>query len=126
SSRPSAGGEEPVPVRQRARLDVEDLRSAGILRAADREWHDPASIEEEQPPDRSSEQQLPPAVVQLCIPVHLFRKRQVSEDRSEKLGKRVDGALASLTLVVREVLAFRCGEPREVRESDALFLGETK
>ena len=48
---------------------------ARARRAADRERHDAAAVEEQQPADRPAEQQLALAVVEHRVPVHLLRER---------------------------------------------------
>ena len=71
--------QEAMAVGHRAGRHVLDQRPRGVRRAADRERHDAAAVEEQQPADRTAEQQLALAVVERRVPVHLLRERQVAQ-----------------------------------------------
>ena len=120
----AAGREKAMAVGERGRFDVEHQRAGGAGRASDRERHDAAAIEEQQPADRPAEQQLPAPVVQLRVPVHLLGEREVAQQGAQQVRQRVDRALAAMPLVVREILPFRRRDARELFERDALLLGE--
>jgi hypothetical protein len=124
--RAAARREEPMTVGQRARFDVEHLRSRRAGCAADGERDHAAAVEKQQPANRAAEQKLPPAVVELRVPVHLFGKRQIAQQADEQLGQRVDRALAALTLLIGEVFAFRGLEPGQAVERHPLLLGKSE
>src|SRR3954452_19403300 len=122
SSRATAGGEKPMPVGQRAGLDVEDLLSGRVGGASYGERDDAPAVQKQQPSNRPAEQQLAAPIVQLRVPVHLLGKGQVSKQPTEQIGQRVYGALSALTFVVREVLALGRRHARKLFERNALFL----
>ena len=68
-----------MAVGDRARADVLHERRLRGCGAADRERHDAAAVEEQQPADRPAEQQLALAVVEHRVPVHLLRERQAAQ-----------------------------------------------
>ena len=98
----AARREEAVAVGQRPRLETSwtcgPLASSD---AADRERHDAAAVEEEQPANRPAEEQLALAVVQLRVPVHLLREREIAQHARQHVRQRVDGAAAALLPAVR-------------------------
>ena len=122
---PAAGRQEAMAVGQRARLDVLHLRTGGIRRAADRERHDAAAVEEQQPADRPAEHELAAPVVERRVPVHLLGKRHVAQHRAEHVGQRVDrrscraGASETTGTPLRP---FSCG--RAPRQSTPCFLAK--
>ena len=95
---PAAGRQEAVAVGDRAGRDVLHLRRLRRRRARDRERHDAAAVDEQDPADRTAEQQLAAAVVEHRVPVHRFRKRQRAQRAAEHVGQHVDRRLAALPL----------------------------
>ncbi len=119
---PATRREEPMTVGQRTRFDIEDLRAGRIGGATDGEGNDAAAVQKEQPPNGSAEQQLAPSIVEFCVPMHLFRERQIPQHCSEEFREDIDRALSSLTPVIREVLPFRRRHARQILEGHALLL----
>ena len=100
----AAGRQESMPVGHRAGGDFLDQRARRIRRPADGKRHDPAPVEEQQPADGTSEQQLATPVVQHGVPVHLLREGQVAQQAGQQVGERIDRALPSVALASDEIL----------------------
>ena len=109
--------EEPMAVGDGPRRDVLHARARRDGQARDRERHDAAAVEEQQPPDRPAEDELALAVLELGVPVHRLRERQVAQHLDEHVRQRVDRRLAAVPLRVREVLAARRVELDDARRS---------
>ena len=124
--RAAARREEAVAVGDGPRTDVLDDPALGGLETADHEGHDAPAVEEQDPADRPSEQQLAAAVVQLRVPVHLLRKRQVAQHAGQHVRQDVDRRLAADALPEREVVALRRVHALEIRHLDAVLPREPR
>ncbi len=122
----AARRQKPVTVGQRARLHVLDRRSGRSCRSPDRERDDAATVEKEQPPDGTAEEQLPPPVVERRVPVHLLGERQIAKHAGEDVGQRIDGAAPALVLLKGQVLALRRLRARQLLERHALLAGKAQ
>ncbi len=107
AARPAARGEKPMPVGHRARRHVLDARTRRERLARDRERHDAAAVEKEQPANRPPEHELTFAVVELRVPVHLLREDEIAEHATEHFGEHVNGGAAAHVLGVRQVFSAR-------------------
>src|SRR5262245_42910749 len=76
---PPARGEETMAVRVRPRADVLNEWTLRVLDAADHERDHPSAVQEDEPPNRSRKHQIALAVVEIRIPPHLLRKREVAK-----------------------------------------------
>ena len=120
----AAGRQEPVAVGDGAGRHVLHLPGLRRRRARDRERHDAAAVDEEQPANRPPEQQLAAAVFERRVPVHQLRKRDAAQRAAEHGGQHVDRRLAALPPAERQVLAFRRLHALERADLDALLRGE--
>ena len=105
AARASARREKPVAVGDRAGRDVLHRAALGARRARDPERHDAAAVGEEQPADRTAEQQLAPAVVEHRVPVHQLREREAAQRAAQHRRQHVHRRLAALLPAEREVVA---------------------
>ena len=119
--RASARRQEAVSVGHRARRDLLHLTRLGRRGTGDRERHDAAAIDEQNPADRPAEQQLAPAVLELRIPVHQFRERQAAQRSAEHVREHVDRRLAPLLLSIGQVGALGGFDALERGDVDALL-----
>ena len=101
----AARRQEAMAVGDRARRHVLHLAGLRRRRARDRERHDAAAVDEQDPADRPAEQQLAAAVVEHRVPVHQLRERQPAQRAAEHVRQHVDRRLAALLLPEGEVRA---------------------
>ena len=73
----------------------------------DAERHDASPVGEEQPADRTAEEQFALAVLEHRVPAHQFREREPAQCAAKHRGKHVDRGFAALLLPKREIGALR-------------------
>src|SRR5205085_3857227 len=101
--RAAACRQEAMAVGIRSRANVLHERTLRILVPADHERHDAAAVEKNQPADRPREHEIALAVLEVAVPAHLLRERQVAQQPTRDIGEHVDCRLAALTHAIREV-----------------------
>ncbi len=76
--------------------------SAGLgrLDSEDGERDDAPAVQEQDPPDRSPEEQFAAAIVEPGVPAHLLRERHVAQHAGQRLGQHVDRRVAALESAV--------------------------
>ncbi len=125
-ARPARRGEEAMAVRDGRRADVQHEPALRRFEAPDGEGHHPAAEQEQNPANRPAEQQLSPAVVESCIPVHLLRERQVAQQARQRVREHVHRSLAADALAVAQVDALGCLHPFQVGGLHPLFPGKPR
>ncbi len=96
-----------MSVRHGAGRHILDARARRRRLPRDRERDDAPAVEEQEPANRTAEEQLALLVGQLRVPVHLFREREIAQEHGEDLGQHVDGRAPANPAVIREVFAAR-------------------
>src|SRR5262245_50708941 len=99
----AARGQEAVAIGVRSRADVLNEWALRTLGSADDERNDTAAVQEDEPSDRSREDEIALAVLEVCVPAHLLRKCKVAKQSAHDIGKDIDGRLASLANSIREI-----------------------
>ena len=120
----SARRQEAMPVGHRSGRDLLDQGTRRVRRPSNRERHDAAAVEKQQPPDRAPEQQFSPAVVEHRVPVHLLGEREIAQHAGKQVGQRIHGALPAHALAHEQVRALRCFLTFDRLERDPLFARE--
>ncbi len=101
--RAAARRQEAVTVGVRAGPDVLHVGTLRDLGAADDERHDATAVHQHEPADRTREHELALAVLEVGVPPHLLRKREVAQQAAHDVGEHVDRGLATLAHAVGEV-----------------------
>ncbi len=117
-----AGGQMPMTVGDRRGNHFLDRRRLGKLGAPDGERHDAAAIQIENPPDGTSEQQLPFAIFEERIPAHRLGKIERAQCRGENLGQDIHGRFPALMPAIPEIGSLRRLDPLRLRDVDAVLL----
>src|SRR5678816_3275922 len=107
---PPARRQKPVTVRVRSRADVLHKRPLRVLGPTDDEGHDTSAVQQDQPADWSREDEVAFAILEIRVPPHLLRKREIAKQAAHDVRKHVDRRLASLANAVGEI-----GSPRGFR-----------
>ena len=124
AARPAAGRLEAVAVGVRPGADVLHRRTLCLLRPPDDERDDASAVEQHEPANGTGEDKVALAVLEVRVPAHLLREREVAQDAAHDVGQHVDRGLATLLHAVREVFAFRCLRALEGSDVDAVFARE--
>ena len=96
------------------------------LRPAYDERDDASAVHQHQPTYGSGEDEIALAVIEVGVPAHLLRKRQVPEQSTHDIGKYVHSRFAALVHPVRQVGSLWRVEALESRHLDAVFFCETQ
>ena len=121
----SAGGQEPMAKRDRARTHFLDERALRQRRAIQRERHDTAAVQKEDPSDRPAKRQFALAVLERGIPPHGLRERELAQQTAEDVGQHVDGGLSAQLFLERQIGALRRLDALERGHLNALLLGKS-
>ena len=104
--------------------DVLHRRPLRLIGPPDHERDDASAVEEHEPANRAREDQVAFAVLEIRVPAHLLREREVAQHAAHHVGEHVHRGLAALFHAIREVLAFRCLLPLERGHVHAVLLRE--
>ena len=121
----AARGQEAMTEGHRAGANLLNERPLRARRAIDRERHDPAAVEKQDPANRPSERQLAIAVIEHRVPVHRLGKRQLAQQAGEHVGQDVDRRFAANLFSERQIRALRRLEPLERRHFDVVLARES-
>jgi hypothetical protein len=76
---PPARRQKPVTVCVRSRADVLHKRPLRVLGPTDDEGHDTSAVQQDQPADWSREDEVAFAILEIRVPPHLLRKREIAK-----------------------------------------------
>ena len=124
AARPATGGQEAMAVGDAPALISWTRVVLRQRRPRDRERHDAAAVEIQDPANRAAERQLAVAVVQRRVPPHLLRERHAAQHTGEHLGQHIHRGAPTLVLAHADVFALRRLDALDLIVGHALLLRE--
>jgi len=121
---PSTRRQKPMPVRIRAGPDVLDRGTLRQFGATDHKRHHAASVQQDEPANRTREHQVALVVVEIGVPAHLLRECHASKQPAHDVGKNVDGRLSTLVHAVGQIGSLWRFLAFERRDVDAVLFRE--